>query len=105
MKKFAVLFLFLFIISSAFGCASARKKSNNGISSQLAKMFSLSDSGDSASVMVGFKTLEDKRPKQDISYLTSIREKVSEEVLKAIKDTQLFDEIHFPALESDKIII
>jgi len=105
MKKLAILFLFAFVVTNAFGCASARRRSGNGIASQLAKIFSSGDSNDDASVIVGFKTLEDKRPKQDISYLTSIKEKVSEEVLKTIKDTQLFDEIHSPALENDKIII
>ncbi|MDD5618043.1 MAG: hypothetical protein PHG69_03020, partial [Candidatus Omnitrophica bacterium] len=73
-KKTAVwLFLFLFIVFTASGCATSRKKHANDIASQLAKMFALTESQKGASVIVGFKTLEDKRPKQEISYLSSIK--------------------------------
>lgn len=105
MKSLITLFLFLFVVFNISGCAIIGKKSANGSITQIVRMFSLSDSEKDALVIVGFKTLEDKRPKQDIPYLTSIREKVSEEILNTIRGIQLFDEIHSPFLETDNIVI
>lgn len=104
MKKTFILFLVAVFVFGNFGCATAKRR-NNGIASHLAKIFSISDSDKDASIVVGFKVFEDKRPKQDISYLTSIKEKASEKILDNIKQIQLFDEINYPPLDSDNIII
>ncbi|MFH1622365.1 MAG: hypothetical protein ABIA97_04510 [Candidatus Omnitrophota bacterium] len=56
-------------------------------------------------VVVGFAQLEDKRPKEDIAYMTSVREKVSTRVLDILKSINLFDEIHSPAYNEDTLII
>lgn len=108
MKKTIIIFITVFITASIFlGCATTKNK-------LLFKEKALLSKGEGASlvlseeevfVSVGFNALEDKRPKSDISYMTSIREKVSSEVLKTLNDTRLFDEIHFPATDKDNIII
>jgi len=56
-------------------------------------------------VVVGFAPLEDKRPKEDIAYMTSVREKVSSKILDTLKEIKLFDEIHSPAYKEDTFII
>ena len=54
---------------------------------------------------IGFSILEDKRPSQEISYMTSINEKVAEEILRGLRDAGLFKEIHHPASDDDIIVI
>lgn len=56
-------------------------------------------------VVAGFGLLEDKRPAQDISYLSSVRENVSAQVLDAIKATKIFSKINYPALSDEAFII
>lgn len=56
-------------------------------------------------IIAGFNPLEDKRPKEDIAYMTSVREKVSNRILDTLRETQILDEIHTPATKEDAIII
>jgi hypothetical protein len=56
-------------------------------------------------ITVSFSPLEDKRPKADISYMTSIRERTSDEVLRTLRNLELFDEINSPANADDVIVI
>lgn len=65
----------------------------------------LTESDKAVLVIVGFDLLEDRRPQMDISYMTSIKERVSTEILNAIRSIPLFDEVHFPSLENDSVII
>jgi hypothetical protein len=114
MRKISLLLLALVFLLGVFGCSTisrklrkdtSSQKSNGGFVSQIAKMFSPGEADSDSLVVVGFKVLEDKRPKQEISYLTSIKEKVSEKILNTIQDAQLFDQINYPTLDSDNIII
>src|SRR3989338_8447599 len=106
MKKIIIIFISV-LITSSLGCATLKnnhllKEKGIPVSGQ---DVSLALSEEEVFVSVGFNTLEDNRPKSDISYMTSIKEKVSNEVLKTLNDTRLFDEIHFPATDKDNIII
>jgi hypothetical protein len=56
-------------------------------------------------IIVGFDSLEDKRPNEDIAYMTSVREKVSDNILSALKETQIFDIMHTPATLDDPVIV
>jgi len=54
---------------------------------------------------IGFSGLVDMRPQQDISYMTSIKEKVSEEVLRELRASGVFPSIHYPIQQQDQIEI
>ncbi len=56
-------------------------------------------------VVVGFVPLEDKRPTEDISYMTSVREKVSSKIFDTLKSIELFDDMHSPAKPEDYLVI
>lgn len=56
-------------------------------------------------VTVGLNLLDDKRPQTDVSYMTSVREKVSTEFLNSLKGIQFFKDAHLSASESDDVVI
>ncbi len=100
MRKFIII-LTLFSIAFVFsGCLGFK-----GRIPIEERVFSLSASDKEALIIVGFIPLEDNRPQTDISYMTSVKEKVSDKILNTLKEIRLFDEIHFPAAESDNIVI
>ena len=104
MKKLTTLLilgLMLFVFSGCFGFLGRISK---GTSAGTGVLSSTSQEKET-SIIVGFDLLEDKRPKKDISYMTSVSEKVSDKILKTLRNIRLFDEIHFPASEDDSIII
>jgi len=56
-------------------------------------------------VVVGFVPLEDKRPTEDISYMTSVREKVSSKIFDTLQSIELFDDMHSPDKPEDYLVM
>lgn len=87
------------------GCATFKKRTANALSQKANNLAQGPNNKETVLINVGFKLLEDKRPVSDISYMTSVREKVSSNILEAIKDTKIFSQINFPPSPDDEIII
>lgn len=103
-RKIAILVLGLSLFIAS-GCASLNGKVSRSHSLDGGSFSTLTPSEKVALVTIGFDLLEDKRPKTNISYMTSIREKVSTEILSTLRSMQLFNEVHFPASKTDNIVI
>ena len=101
MKKSTILIMAvsLFAFSGCFSFFGSRSESLGR------QAVSLPAQDREGSIIAGFDLLEDMRPKKDITYMTSVSEKVSEKIIKALRDMRLFDEIHFPSLKDDNIVI
>ncbi|MDD5006251.1 MAG: hypothetical protein PHS93_07145 [Candidatus Omnitrophica bacterium] len=98
MKKISI-FILVLALGAFSGCASLHTKARGASGEKQAAI------ENDIPITIGFNLLEDKRPQEDVSYMTSVREKVSGEILKMLRDEGIFDEIHFPALEKDSIVI
>ena len=104
MRKLSTSLILVIILFAFSGCFGLMGRASKG-DALGGKNLSLATPDKDVSITVGFNLLEDKRPKKDVSYMTSVREKVSAEILKILKDIRLFDEVHFPVSESDTIVI
>lgn len=99
MRKLIILVLLLGLSFSVFSGCKSRMIKDSKLEEEMVP-FVLSDL-----VMVGFIPLADMRPQEDISYMTSVSEKVSAKILDTLKRLKIFDEIHSPATGDDGIII
>ncbi|NQU18680.1 hypothetical protein HQ550_00820 [bacterium] len=104
MRKLSTSLILVIILFAFSGCFGLMGRASKGDALGDRNLSSATPDKD-VSITVGFNLLEDKRPKKDVSYMTSVREKVSAEILKILKEIRLFDEVHFPAPESDAIVI
>ncbi|MFC1709079.1 hypothetical protein ACFL2J_03345 [Candidatus Omnitrophota bacterium] len=102
MRKFLILVLVLGLSSGFFGCRSRiikdSKLEEEALSLLISEQLDLK-------VIASFVPLIDNRPKEDIAYMTSVREKVSSKIFESIRDTDLFDEINFPANNDDILML
>jgi gas vesicle protein len=101
-----IIAVFLFGLS---GCASLRgraiKEAAFVVQSPEEKALVLSKLDEDTFVIVGFADLEDKRPKEDVAYMTSVREKVSVRTLETLRKMKLFDKINYPSVNDEAITI
>ena len=100
MKKAIILLLLLGLSTGVFSGCKSREVKNSALKDELSLALS-----DEVLVVAGFNPLVDKRPKEDIAYMTSVKEKVSEKILNTLKSMRLFNDIHSPALENDYMVI
>jgi len=110
-RVFSIIIIFCFVL----GCSASRNKvtkSEDQIFVLAKEIMKSKDQAEAKEAIrekiedcIGFSELKDMRPNQDASYMVSIREKVSEEALKALRDSGVFNAIHYPLGEQDLIEI
>jgi len=94
--------LILVLVVSVAGCGGVSKNVKKALSENTAPIIS---SDKLEIITAGLNSLEDRRPKQEVGYMTSVSEKVSAKLLNILKDAHLFDEVHSPANASDNIMV
>lgn len=111
MRKLVILILLGSLSLSLFsGCKSRMVRDSilgNALSASVAEQALAEETLDELleEIIAGFDPLEDKRPKEDIAYMTSVREKVSNRILDTLRESRIVDKIHTPATKEDTIVI
>jgi len=105
------LFIIISIVILFYGCGASTKKILSSqqdaliLAEEVVELKKKAAARGELEGFVGFMNLKDKRSPQDITYMTSIRERVSEEILQQLRVSGLFKEIHYPLLDDDRIVI